>query len=133
MYFEIIVIQQTILHLNSLFNRENELQNEKLKDAKIKYAKNSEGITMKCGETECVFEILVYRYRGIEKCEQPKLVPPKHSTSKAAGSLALIVPSHMFTVEQQDDFQRFLNGEGAIKLHARSFTNPIEFIFPQCE
>ena len=87
------------------------------------------GIQMTCGRTECIIEITVYKFCGTERPEgyrSPRVVPPKKSTS---GNIALILPSQYLPEFQQDAFQRFLDGEGAIKLHART-ASPLEFVFP---
>ena len=93
------------------------------------------GIPMKCGHIECVFEITVYKYKGSEQPNEyrPRVFPPKQLNTDVAGSVALIVPSHILSDIQRNEFQRFLSGEGAIKLYAKSFTNPLEFELPKGE
>ena len=89
------------------------------------------GIPMECGKTDCIIEITLYRYCGHQKPKgqiEPTIISPKPQTT--VGSVALIVPSHVLSVVQQKEFQRFLGGEGAIKLYASSFTNPLEFSPP---
>lgn len=94
---------------------------------------DNEGIPMKCGDIECIFEIILYKYQGSEQPNEyrPRLFPPKQPNTSMAGSVALIVPSHILSDIQRNEFQRFLCGEGAIKLYAKSFTNPLEFELPK--
>ena len=90
---------------------------------------NDRGIQMTCGRTECIIEITLYKFCGTQPpkgYKSPRLVPPKKSTS---GNIALIIPTQYLPEFQQDAFQRFLDGEGAIKLHART-GSPLEFVFP---
>ena len=91
------------------------------------------GIQMTCSHTDCIIQITLYTFCGTERPEgqrSPRPVPPKKSTS---GNIALIIPTQYLPEFRNSDFQRFLDGEGAIQLHARSSTNPLKFVFPQTE
>ena len=102
--------------------------------------KEYKGIKVTCNKTECIFEFTLYRFIGTFRAlpnEPPGggLIPPGgfqggERGSSQAGNIALIIPSQMLPELAQNDIQRFLDGEGAIQLHARSPGNPLQFVFP---
>ena len=91
------------------------------------------GIQMTCSHTDCIIQITLYTFCGTERPEgqrSPRPIPLKKSTS---GNIALIIPTQYLPEFRNSDFQRFLDGEGALQLHARSSTSPLKFVFPQPE
>ena len=97
-------------------------------------------IQIECSQTTCIFEFTVFEFAG-EVERRPNLSPGsrppqpggnrgEEGVASQAGNIALISPSQMLPQLDRDKIQKFLDGNMAIQLQARSPENPIQFILP---
>ena len=132
---------------HSLFATDKDRVQRALQKEKVKICPvgDREGIQVKCGSVECIFEFEVYRFKGEYTPPDnippwsPGFPPPRPPMPGMApggltkpGSIALILPADMFPQLDASVIEQFFAGQSAIELSAQGSNAPIRFILKDC-